>query len=143
MSNNVPQHHQSFFDDLSPVLELVDRILTEEWDGEGCLQFPTLMGKVITALSWDTKATRATEPIIREFIRKHPTWCVTRGAHGGIMKRAKKEEKEALLAAKLQAKADMKRALEAEEAKKKAEALAAKAPATDQDNTNSTEIITE
>jgi hypothetical protein len=118
---------QSFLDDQVPYLEVVDEVL-KEWNGEGCLQFPTLMGIVTTKLGWvgkeGEKIARAKEPIIREYVRTHPDWHVTRGAHGGIMRQSEKQKKEDLRLAKEKAKAELNAALDAEVARKKAEAEA-------------------
>jgi hypothetical protein len=124
MSN--PTDIQNFLDEQAPYLSVVEEVLNE-WTGEGCLQFPTLMGSVQLKLGWDDKTSRAKEPIIREFVRNHSTWYVTRGAHGGIMRRAEKQKKEAEKAAKEKAKAELTAAIEAEAARKKAEAQQATA----------------
>lgn len=129
MSN--PVHIQSYLDNQAPILLVVDEVLNE-WNGEGCLQFPTLMAKVSAKLLWDEKQIRAKEPIVRDYVRNHPDWYVTRGAHGGIMRAAEKQKKEAEKAAKAKVRAE----LEAEVAKKAAEAAAQTAtPAADNTNT--------
>lgn len=136
MSN--PAHIQSFLDGQVSMLVAVDEILSD-WKGEGCLQFPTLMTSVSAKLGWDAETQRKKEPIIREYVRNHPDWYVTRGAHGGIMRRSEKEQKDAAKAAKEKAKAELNAALEAEVARKKAEALAQQqsaTPAPVEDNTN-------
>lgn len=130
MSNPVPQNIQSFLNTLTPILEVVDSVLSD-WNGEGCLQFPILMTQISAKLSWDDKQMRAKEPIIREYVRTHPDWHVTRGAHGGIMRAAEKQKKEAVKAAKEKAKAE----LEAEIAKRTAAAQASNQNVT-ADNTN-------
>lgn len=118
---------QSFLDGQIPYLAIVDEVLNE-WNGEGCLQFPTLMGTVSARLGWigkeGEKIARAKEPIIREYVRTHPDWHVTRGAHGGIMRASEKQKKEEAKAAKEKAKAELNAALDAEVARKKAEAEA-------------------
>ncbi len=136
MSN--PAHIQSFLDNQIAMLLAVDEELNA-WKGEGCLQFPILMGNITVKLGWDSETQRKKEPIIREYVRNHPDWYVTRGAHGGIMRRSEKEQKDAAKAAKEKAKAELNAALEAEVARKKAEALAQQqsaAPASVEDNTN-------
>lgn len=133
MSN--PTDVQNFLGEQAPYLSVVEEVLNE-WTGEGCLQFPTLMGTVQLKMGWDDKTARAKEPIIREFVRNHPVWYVTRGAHGGIMRRAEKQQKDAEKAAKEKAKAELTAAIEAEAARKAA--AAQQAPATtpaDADNT--------
>jgi hypothetical protein len=134
---------QAFLEAQEPMLLVVEEALNE-WSGEGCLQFPALMSSVMTKLGWTgedgEKVARAKEPIIREFVRNHPDWHVTRGAHGGIMRASEKQKKEAAKAAKEKAKSE----LEAEIAKRnaaKAEALAIRdsivtVDAVDTDNTN-------
>jgi hypothetical protein len=131
MSN--PSDVQHFLDEQSPYLGMVEEILNE-WTGEGCLQFPTLMGTVQLKMGWDEKTARAKEPIIREFVKNHTIWYVTRGAHGGIMRRAERQKKDAEKAAKQQAKLELTAAIEAEVARKKAGAQPATATPAGADN---------
>ena len=119
MSN--PAHIQSFLDDLAPVLSLVDEVLND-WKGEGCLQFPHLLGTISAKLNWNEETARQHDAIIRQFVRNHPVWFVTRGAHGGIMRRAEKLKKEAALEAKKKARAEMDAAVEAKLAAQQAAA---------------------
>jgi len=135
MSN--PTSIQSFLDSQVSYLLVVEEILNE-WSGEGCLQFPNLMSTLIIKMDWQDKegekTARAKEPIIREYVRTHPDWHVTRGAHGGIMRASEKQKKEDTRLAKEKAKAEMILALEAELARKKALAQTTASPVTD--NTN-------
>jgi len=132
-----------FLNEQVPYLLIVEEALND-WTGEGCLQFPTLMASVIAKMGWigkeGEKIARAKEPIIREYVRTHPDWHVTRGAHGGIMRASEKQKKDEAAAAKKKAKEEMAAAIEAEVARKKAEALAqaqqAAVPADIADNTN-------
>jgi hypothetical protein len=127
------------------MFQIVDEVLND-WTGEGCLQFPTLMGTVTIKMGWEgdegEKTARANEPIIRDYVRNHPDWHVTRGAHGGIMRASEKQKKEEAKAAKEKAKAELAAAIEATIAKKKAEAeqaaasTATTAADTITDNTN-------
>jgi hypothetical protein len=140
--NNGPAHIQSFLDNKIPMLLIVDEVLNE-WKGEGCYQFPALLGEIKLRMNWDDKQLRANDPIIREYIRNHSDWYVTRGAGGGIMRSTDKQKKDAVKIAKEKVKAELNAALDAEVARKKAEALAAQTvPSTDTvaDNTN---IVTE
>jgi len=137
---SIPAHIQSYLDSKVPMFQVVDEVLND-WNGEGCLQFPVLMGTVTAKLGWTgkegDKIARANEPIIRDYVRNHPDWYVTRGAHGGIMRASEKQKKEEARLAKEQAKAELVAALEAEMARKKAEAQKAIAPvAIVADNTN-------
>lgn len=137
---SIPAHIQSYLDSKVPMFQIVDEVLND-WSGEGCLQFPVLMGTVTAKLGWigkeGEKTARANEPIIRDYVRNHPDWYVTRGAHGGIMRASEKQKKEEARLAKEQAKAELVAALEAEVARKKAEAQQAIAPAAIvADNTN-------
>lgn len=144
MSN--PLHIQSFLDAKVPMLLIVDEVLNE-WSGEGCFQFPALLGQVQLKMGWNDdeegkKQLRANDPIIREYIRNHPDWYVTRGAHGGIMRSAEKQKKEAAKAAKAKATAETNAQLDAIVAAKKA-AMASATPtpsitdaSVDADNTN-------
>lgn len=126
---------QSFLDSKIPMLLVVDEVLGD-WNGEGCYQFPALLGQIKLKMGWDDKQLRVNDPIIRDYVRSHSDWYVTRGAHGGIMKASEKQKKEAESEAKRKAKEEINAALDAEVARKKAEALAptAAAPVTDNDN---------
>jgi hypothetical protein len=137
---SIPAHIQSYLDSKVPMFQIVDEVLND-WSGEGCLQFPVLMGTVTAKLGWigkeGEKTARANEPIIRDYVRNHPDWYVTRGAHGGIMRASEKQKKEEARLAKEQARAELTAALEAELARKKAEAQQTAAPAAIvADNTN-------
>ena len=137
---SIPAHIQSYLDSKIPMFQVVDEVLND-WTGEGCLQFPTLMGTVTAKLGWigkeGEKTARANEPIIRDYVRNHPDWYVTRGAHGGIMRASEKQKKEEARLAKEQARAELTAALEAEMARKKAAAQQTSAPeAIVADNTN-------
>lgn len=139
---SIPVHIQSYLDSKVPMFQVVDEVLND-WNGDGCLQFPILMGTVTAKLGWvgkeGDKLARANEPIIRDYVRNHPDWYVTRGAHGGIMRASEKQKKEEVRLAKEKAKADLTAALEAELARKKSDALAQQtaAPAAPvADNTN-------
>lgn len=114
---------QIAMDRLTPIFKVVDEVLGE-WSkdakSENCLQFPVLMGMLAVKTTWTDKQARENDPFIRWYVRNHPEWHVTRGAHGGIMKAEDKQKKEAVKNAKIAAKADMKAALEAELAAKKA-----------------------
>lgn len=94
---------ESFLNEQKPMLKLVDEIL-DTWSGEGCYQVPALVMSIATKLNWDSDQARRNDPIIRAYLKEHPTWYVTRGAHGGIMRRAEHDKKEALKLAKEAAK---------------------------------------
>jgi hypothetical protein len=99
-------------EDLRALYEHVEVVLSE-WKGEGNLQFPTLFGMLASKLNWDEKAVRENDPIIRFYIRKHPEWHVTRGAHGGIQRVSDREKKLAAQKAKASHKEDLKAAIAA------------------------------
>lgn len=144
---SIPAHIQSYLDSKISMFQIVDQVLND-WTGEGCLQFPTLMGTVTIKMNWEgeegEKLARANEPIIRDYVRNHPNWYVTRGAHGGIMRASEKQKKEEAIAAKKKAKAELAAAIEATIAKKKAEALAQQPDASTTDAiTDNTNIASE
>lgn len=143
MSNPI----QIAMDRLTPIFQVVDEVLVE-WskdretktakEKESCLQFPILMGMIAVKVNWDDKQIRENDPFVRWYVRNHPEWHVTRGAHGGIMKKEDKQKKEAVKNAKATAKAEMKAALEAELAAKKAAPIVAdSASDSDSDETDS------
>ncbi len=102
---------QSVLDKLSTVFSVTEEILND-WNGEGCLQFPALMASVAVKLGLNEKQVRETDPLVRYYVRSNPNWHVTRGAHGGIMRVSDKKSKEDALAAKAALKAQMKAAIE-------------------------------
>jgi hypothetical protein len=106
---------EKFLAELKPVLDATEEVLSD-WSGEGNLQFPVLLGMIAVKLNWDEKNVRENDPHVRSFVRKHPDWYVTRGAHGGIMRSAEKQKKMAEIAAKELAKKQMKEAIEAKAA---------------------------
>jgi hypothetical protein len=132
---NNPAQIQIFLDSKISMLLVVEEILND-WTGNGCRQLPVLLGQIQLKMGWSDKQLRANDPIIREYIRTHADWDVTRGAHGGIMRAADKQKKTALIEAKRQAKEEISIALDAEVARKMAEASAQVAiiSAVDSDN---------
>lgn len=138
---NKPAHIESFLDGIAPTLLVVDEVLNE-WNGEGCLQFPTLLGLISIKLNWNEKQTRANDPIIREFVRNHPNWYVTRGAHGGIMRSSERQKKLDAEVAKKKAKEEINAMLETRAALNNA-VVSTGSVDSEEDNTNSDEIISE
>lgn len=120
-----------FLSELKPILNVVNEML-DAWKGDSCYQIPKLVEALSVKFDWDAEAARRHDPIIRAYLKNHPTWHVTRGAHGGIMRRAEFDKKEFAKAAKERAKQDIKAALAAKLA------LVTTSPATtdvaDQDN---------
>lgn len=102
---------QFAIDKLSPIFQATDEVLTA-WTGDGNLQFPTLMANLSIKMNWSEKELREADPFVRFYVRHHPDWHVTRGAHGGIMKSSDKQKKEATKLAKIVAKQAIKAALE-------------------------------
>lgn len=110
----------STLENLRVLFQITNQALTE-WTGEGNLQFPVLMGKIALAQNWDDKQVREADPFVRYYVRNHPDWHVTRGAHGGIMRRSEKQKKEAVKTAKENARLQVEAAIAAKEASKIAE----------------------
>lgn len=109
MSNSV----QLVLDELANIYKVTDEVLSD-WKGDGNLQFPVLMGMIAVKLNWDDKQLREADPLVRFYVRKHPEWYVTRGAHGGIMKVADRQKKESDKASKIALKNKMKADIEAQ-----------------------------
>lgn len=97
--NNVQQS----LDLLTPVFHATDTALSE-WSGESNLQFPALMETLALKLNWSEEDIRQSDPLVRFYVRNHPEWHVTRGAKGGIQRRAAKDAKDAIKAAQKLAK---------------------------------------
>lgn len=106
---------QKVVDELIPIFQATDQALSE-WTGEGNLQFPVLLGMMAVRLNWDEKQVREADPLVRMYVRRHPDWHVTRGAHGGIMRMTEKQKKESVKVAKDLLKQQMADAIEAKAA---------------------------
>ena len=76
-------------ENLRALFKATDQALSE-WTGEGNLQFPVLLGRMALAQNWNDKQVREADPFVRYYVRNHPDWHVTRGAHGGIMRASEK-----------------------------------------------------
>lgn len=87
---------------MSEISELIDATddALNNWTGDGNLQFPVLLGIIGTKQGWDERQARRADPFVREYVRNHPDWYVTRGAHGGIMKASDQQKKNAAKIAK-------------------------------------------
>ena len=109
--NNV--NVSNYFSTLEGTLLVVEEELEKFNNHEGCVQVSTLVSAVSARLGWNEKQMRSKEPLVRDFIRNHPTWCLTQGAHGGIMKRSAKQKKEDAKAEKAKAKAEVAAAIDA------------------------------
>ena len=112
MRNDVTQ---KILDELVQLFAITEEVLNE-WTEEANLQFPVLLGKIALKLNLDEKQLREADPFVRKYVRNHPDWYVTRGAHGGIMKATEKQKKEAAKLAKELAKKQMAEAIEAKAA---------------------------
>src|SRR5271166_2658933 len=66
----------------------------EQWTSEGNLQFPDLLEKLAANQNWTDKQLREYDPLVRFYVRRHPKFHVTRGAHGGIMRKSDKDKKD-------------------------------------------------
>lgn len=81
-------------------------VALNEWKSEDNLPFPTLVGMVSVKMNIDPNNLTDIDPIVRQYVRKHPDWKVSRGAKGGIQRLSvydkKQAEKAAVEAAKKQ-----------------------------------------
>lgn len=112
MSNDTKE---KLLNEYSELMNATD-VALNEWSGEGNLQFPVLLGMMAVRANWDEKQVREADPFVRKYVRNHPDWYVTRGAHGGIMRSAERQKKQAAQAAKDLAKKQMQDAIEAKAA---------------------------
>jgi hypothetical protein len=117
--NNSIQLALNFFTEVFTATEQV----LDEWKETSNLQFPVLMNMVAVKMNLDESNIKDIDPFIRYYIRKHPDWCSTRGAHGGCCRRSEKQKKEANKNAKDSIKNKMKQEIESKlaEAKSKLE----------------------
>lgn len=109
------QYKESLHAELDQLFDATEAAL-EEWSAKGeeaNLQFPTLFMELATKFNWSEKNMRENDPFIRKYIRSHPKWHVRAGAHGGIMRKADWDKKNASKFAKELAKKQMAEAIEA------------------------------
>jgi hypothetical protein len=121
---NIPEHMQSYFNSKVPLFLAVDETLSQ-WTGEKCFQLPLLLEQVSAKMGWGDdeegkKQLRANDPVIRDYIRNHSDWYITRGAGGGIMRSSERQKKEEAKLAKVRATAELNAQLDAQVAAKKA-----------------------
>lgn len=115
MNDNILEYRKILSGEFDQLFDATEQAL-DEWaaqNTEGNLQFPSLLTTLAVKFNWEEKAMRENDPIIRKYIRQHPKWAVTRGAHGGIMRRSEWEKKNAAKAAKELAKQQVQEKLEA------------------------------
>ncbi len=120
-------------DKIKEVLQFVEESLSE-WTGSGNLQFPVLIQMIAVKANWDEKQLRLNDALVRYHIRNHDDWHVTRGAHGGIMRKTDKQKKDAEKLAKETVKNQVKAALAAKIADKPAIDLSSTASVADDDD---------
>ena len=106
--------------DMSKVMDQVSALFqaTEdclaEWQGDGNLQFPSLLESLATRLGWTEKQAREADPLIRFYVRNSENWYVTRGAKGGIMRASDRQKKQEAISNKEMLKKQMKAKIEAQ-----------------------------
>lgn len=111
MSDN-KELKEKLFAELDVVYDATETVLSE-YVGEGNLQFPSLLLSLSVKCNWNAALMKKYDPYVRDYVRNHQAWYVTRGAHGGIMRRAEKDKKDLAAQAKERAKQQVKEALEA------------------------------
>ncbi len=115
MTTEIKEYRERLAVEFEQLFDATEEALNE-WEAsnvKGNLQFPTLLTTLTVRFNWDEKTMRENDPIIRKYTRKHPKWYVTRGAKGGIMRRAEWDEKNAVKLAKDLAKQQMQEAIQA------------------------------
>jgi len=88
--------------------------MLNSWQGEGNLQFPSLMLMISNKHVYKEEEVRQIDPLVRFYVRNHPDWHVTRGAHGGIMRSGERSKKVQAKVAKEALKQQMKATIESE-----------------------------
>ena len=83
------------------------------FQGDGNLQFPNLLSTLANKFGWNENEVRQADPLVRFYVRNHPDWYVTRGAHGGIMRTADRQKKSDAKSVKDALKKQMKASIEA------------------------------
>jgi len=101
MNDNV-KNYLAFCQEIS---EATEQALSEYFlKSEENLQFPTLVTMVGNIIKHDPKIVGDVDQHIRQYVRRHPDYRVSRGAKGGIMKMATFLKREAGKAAQEAAK---------------------------------------
>ncbi len=76
------------------VCEMTEQVLSE-WKSEENLQFPNLVTSVNGRLKFDPKLMTEVDQQVRQYVRGHREYRVSRGAKGGIMRIEVYEKKQA------------------------------------------------
>lgn len=66
------------------IFTATEEALQNDWNQTGKIQFPTLLGMVLVRLNATADAAVEVDTYMRNFVRKHPSYHVSRGAKGGI-----------------------------------------------------------
>ena len=92
MNDNV-KNYLGFCQEVADATELA---LTEYFaKSEENLQFPNLVTMITNAINCDPKIVGDVDQHVRQYVRRHPDYHVSRGAKGGIMKMAVYEKRQA------------------------------------------------
>lgn len=120
MEQNIPPHIQQACIDFQTIFLTVDKILND-WEENGNYQIPLLIANLSTELNWTLKQIKQYDPIVRQYLRKHPLYHITAGAGGGVMRISDKLKKQELISAKMKAREEVQAELDAKVAAMKSQ----------------------
>lgn len=93
------------------IFTAIEDVIQNDWNKTDTLQFPALLKKVLAKLGDGDFPPASIDALIRTYIRGHSLYCSSRGARGGVVRKAvrdqRKVEKETSEATKAAIKAQL------------------------------------
>lgn len=88
MSSNDTDYVQLFLNDLTPILQAIDKRLNS-WISQDSYKIPSIILDVAEDLNLTSdKDIKNIDPFVRKYIIHHPDWEITRGAGGGAQRKS-------------------------------------------------------
>jgi hypothetical protein len=104
MDTTINTNIQAFFNSQTEILTTIEDFLAAwNWTANRTCQLPLLLNHLKEKYGWDKKTLNGKDPVIRDYLRNHTIYTISRGAHGGIELLASKQKKNATSEAKKQA----------------------------------------
>lgn len=87
---------QAYFNQQVSLFTMVEDFLSAwDWDKNKTCQLPILLKHLQEQNNWLKKEQNAKDPLIRDYLRSHIYYDISRGAFGGIILRAVKQKRDA------------------------------------------------
>jgi hypothetical protein len=75
------------------IFTAIEDVIQNDWNKSDTLPFPVLLKKVLTKLGDGDFPPASIDALIRNYIRGHSLYCSSRGARGGVVPRAVRDQR--------------------------------------------------